>query len=313
MNGMTNAPPTVPSRRPVSDPFVNRRILRNMDDTSASGAFAPYRCPWELNQARRYFARPPGRLSVSTQSQRDDGVLQRREVTFLADTGVRGVATVVSQASGRAERGVVLAHGGSDDMRQFFAAEATQLALRGAAVILPVMRLRLSEGIDAFAKDVREAILIERAALDVLVTQAGAPPDRLSFLGHSAGGAMGAILTAVEPRLARIVISSNAAGPLARADLARTLSRGRGITDDLTAAANWFDPAHFVGTHRRAHLLVQHGRADQTAPIAAGKALFDAAAPPKTWAEYDWGHDLDADPKARNDRADFLESQVSPS
>lgn len=61
------------------------------------------------------------------------------------------------------------------------------------------------DGVDAFAADVRNAVLTEPAALDVLV-EAGAPPGALSFLGHSAGGALGAILSAVEPRLARIAI-----------------------------------------------------------------------------------------------------------
>ncbi len=42
------------------------------------------------------------------------------------------------------------------------------------------------------------------------------------------------------------------------------------------------------------------------APIAAGRALFDAAASPKLWAEYDWDHGLDADPQARKDRAEFV-------
>jgi len=84
------------------------------------------------------------------------------------------------------------------------------------------------------------------------------------------------------------------------------LSGGRGVTQELVAAADWFDFAHFVGVDRRAQLLVQHGRADQTAPIEAGRELFAAAAQPKPWAEYDWDHGLDADPQARRDRAEFV-------
>ncbi len=87
-------------------------------------------------------------------------------------------------------RGVVLAHGGSDDGRRFFLTEAAALAARGAAVILPVTRIRQNDGVDAFAAEVRNAVLTERAALDVLV-EAGAPPGALSFLGHSGGGASG--------------------------------------------------------------------------------------------------------------------------
>ena len=68
----------------------------------------------------------------------------------------------------------------------------------------------------------------------------------------------------------------------------------------------WFDLGNFVAVHRRAELLVQHGRADDAVPLEAGRALFDAAASPKRWIEYDWDHGLDADPHARSDLAQFV-------
>lgn len=67
---------------------------------------------------------------------------------------------------------MVLAHGGSDDGRRFFVSEAADLACCGAAVILPAVRVRQDSGTDEFATDVRDAVLTERAALDVLI----APP-----------------------------------------------------------------------------------------------------------------------------------------
>ncbi len=280
-------------------------MLGSVDDLSAVEDFLPYRGRWELIDVRRYFARPPVPLSVSLLAGRGGGILHWREVNFAADSGVEGIATVVLPMSKSVTRGVVLAHGGSDDGRRFFVSEAAALAAQGAAVILPVTRIRLDDGVDAFATDVRNAVLTERAALDVLV-EAGAPQGALSFLGHSAGGALGAILSAVEPRLARIAIFGNGAGSLARSALAVELSRGRVFTDDLAAVTDWFDLAHFVGVDRRALLLVQHGRADRTVPVEAGKALFEAAAQPKLWAEYDCDHGLDADPQARKDRAEFV-------
>jgi len=280
-------------------------MLGSVDDRSAVEDFLPYRGRWELTDVRRYFARPPVPLSVSLLAERGDGILYWREVNFAADCGVEGIATVLLPMSKTVTRGVVLAHGGSDDGRRFFVSEAAALAAQGAAVILPVTRIRQDDGVDAFATDARNAVLTERAALDVLV-EAGAPPGALSFLGHSGGGALGAILSAVEPRLARIVIFGNGAGSLARSALALGLSRGCVFTEELAAVTDWFDLAHFVGVDRRAQLLVQHGRADQTVPMEAARALFEAAAPPKLWAEYDWDHGLDADPQARKDRAEFV-------
>jgi len=196
-------------------------------------------------------------------------------------------ATVVSPLGQRVTRGAVLAHGGTDDGRRFFLSEAAAMAAGGAIVILPVTRMRPQDGIDIFAATVRTAVLTERAALDVLV-EMGAPPDTLCFLGHSAGGFLGAILAAVEPLLARIVIFSYGAGTLIRTSLATTLSCGGPVTNEMTCAAEWFDAARFVAVDRRAELLIQHGRRDRDVPVKAGREMFDAAAPPKLWLEYDW-------------------------
>lgn len=204
-------------------------MLSSVDNTSSVNDFLPYRDRWELTEARRYLTRSPTPLSVSLRTEFVDGIVRWREITFMADPGVQGVATVVSPVSGSVVRGVVLAHGGSDDGRRFFVCEAAGLAARGAAVILPVMRLRLENGCDAFAEDVRKAVLIERAALDVLVDWAGAPPGGLSFLGHSAGGAIGAVLSAVEPRLTRITILGTAPA---------TWRARRGLSNWRTAASS---------------------------------------------------------------------------
>jgi hypothetical protein len=108
-----------------------RSMLDSVDDMSAVEDFLPYRGRWELAEVRRYFARPPVPLSVSLLTERGDGILHRREVNFAAGSGVRGIATVVSPLSKTVTRGVVLAHGGSDDGRRFFVSEAAALAAQG--------------------------------------------------------------------------------------------------------------------------------------------------------------------------------------
>ena len=147
---------------------------------------APYRRPWDLVAARAYFARPGHAVAVAVTSERVDDTMRWLEVAYTACPGVRATATVVTPMSGRLTRGVVLAHGGSDDGRRFFLSEAAALAAHGAAVILPVTRTRLNAGVDVFAADPRDAVLTERAALDVLL-EVGAPAQGQCFLGHSAG------------------------------------------------------------------------------------------------------------------------------
>ena len=54
-----------------------------------------------------------------------------------------------------------------------------------------------------------------------------------------------------------------------------------------------------------AGLLIQHGRRDIDVPVEAGKEMFDAAAPPKLWLEYDCDHGL-AEERHKADRAQFM-------
>jgi pimeloyl-ACP methyl ester carboxylesterase len=72
------------------------------------------------------------------------------------------------------------------------------------------------------------------------------------------------------------------------------------------AALERFDPRHHLPRRHPARLLVQHGRADDTVPIAEARALHAAAGPDARWAEYDCGHGIDAHPEARRDRLAFL-------
>lgn len=219
-------------------------------DESAIGEVLPYWERWDLSAARRFFARSSVVTAVSRLNERRDHDLCWQDVTFTVRGGVEGVATVVSPSKGEVVRGVVLAHGGSDDGRRFFVSEAADLACCGAAVILPAVRVRQDSGTDEFATDVRDAVLTERAALDVLIEWAGAPWEELSFLGHSGGGCLGAFLCAVEPRLSRIGIFGYGAGTLARSARAREVRAGRAFAGDVAAVVDWFDAARFVGVER---------------------------------------------------------------
>lgn len=287
-------------------------MLGIVDGMSVRDDRLMYRAPWQWPDAQRFFARQPVPPSVSLLRERTDDVLRWREVRFAVGAGVEGIATLVVPTAVPVARGVVVAHGGTDDGRRFFLSEAAALAAQGAAVVLPATRMRGGDGIDTFASDVRTAVLTQRAALDLLV-EAGSPPDALSFLGHSAGGSLGAVLSAVEPRLTRIAIFGSGAGPWSRSAMAQHLLRGGDVTEELLAVVDWFDVGRFVGVDHRALLLVQHGRTDETVPVEAGRALFEAAAEPKRWAECECGHDLDADPGAKKVRAAFvLDSSTSP-
>jgi fermentation-respiration switch protein FrsA (DUF1100 family) len=86
---------------------------------------------------------------------------------------------------------------------------------------------------------------------------------------------------------------------------------------DVAAQAFWYLPARWMVRDRfdslskigasHAPLMIFHGDADTLIPISLGRALFDAAAEPKTWlAVPGVGHDDVQTPEAERAVLDFL-------
>jgi dienelactone hydrolase len=255
-----------------------------------------------------YDASLPLDVRVVGSERRDDAVVT--EIRFAAARGGDVAAFVVdAEAAPAGLPGVVYAHGGSEPGKHVFVEQAVELARAGLTVVLPdtsmPSNLPSPERIDEDEHAFGDAVLAQRRALDVLADR-GAP--RFGHFGHSFGGMQGAVLSAVEPRLDAIVIAGMGAG------LVEVL-RAEGLTDHaFLARIARLDPVHFVAVPSRRHLLVQQGRADQAnrgmLPEAARK-LFDAAAPPKQWAEYDCDHGVDAYPSALADRIAFFQEVLA--
>ena len=70
-----------------------------------------------------------------------------------------------------------------------------------------------------------------------------------------------------------------------------------------------FDPATSVAVPGRRRLLFQHGRHDPVVRQAESLKLYEAAAHPKDWREYNCGHDPDGDPQAVTDRAELFSAR----
>ncbi len=189
--------------------------------------------------------------------------------------------------------GVVIAHGGQDDGRRFFLAEAESFAAQGFAVLLPVTRLPDHGDIDASTTAIERSVRTYRWALDVLSAHTG----RLAFFGHSAGAFLGTVLAAADPRVSRYVFAGYGSGALTR------LAGPRSAT--YLAAIERFDPRHSLSRRHPARVLVQYGRHDDAIRRDEALALHAAAGPDAEWAEYDCGHAVDS-PAARADRLSFI-------
>ena len=233
-----------------------------------------------------------------------DGVVVS-EIRFAAARGGDvGAYVVETRGAPPGQPGVAYAHGGAEPGKDAHLGQAVEVARAGFTVVLADTHMRSNmpspRHIDADERAFGDAVLVQRRALDVLAER-GSP--RLGYFGHSFGGMQGAVLSAVEPRLEAIVIGGVGTGSV-------EFLRAAGLTDeDFLTRMHRLDPVHYVSVPGRRHLLVQQGSADQAergALPAAARKLYDEAAPPKRWAEYDCDHAIDAHPPALADRIAFF-------
>lgn len=214
------------------------------------------------------------------------------EVSFAGTTGL--------VAGGPSETGVVVAHGGRGPGKHFFRDEVVALAERGHLVLAPDTWLPPAGDADAELRGFEAVLDIHRQALDLLAERGA---TRFGFYGHSNGGTQGAAMSAREPRLVAVVIAAMGTGNV-------EYLRRAGFTDpDYLAAAGRLDPIHFVPALGPARLF-QYGRHDTVVGRDTAYALYEAAAEPKLWREYDCGHGVDGDPQARLDRYAFLDEEL---
>jgi dienelactone hydrolase len=226
------------------------------------------------------------------------------EIRYDNGTGGEADAFLTEPTHSNAPRpGVVVAHGGSGPGKHIFLDEAIELSRRGMTVLgadtsMPPLG---DAAVDEAA--MVAAVLVQRRGLDVL--QSARQVTRFGFFGHSFGGNEGAMLSAVEPRLDAIVIAAMGVG-------AADWVREQGFSDEeYLAAADRFDPVHFVATQSHGHLLFQNGKQDTVVSLDSARKLYDAATEPKTWREYDCGHGVDGHEPARADRFAFFEEQLA--
>jgi hypothetical protein len=110
---------------------------------------------------------------------------------------------------------------------------------------------------------------------------------------------------AVEPRIVAFAITSIGCGTVTRLAAAE-LPPDTEATDRYLRFLEQFDPANSVAVPGRRRLLFQHGRHDPVVRRDESLKLYEAAAEPKDWREYDCGHDPDGDPQAVTDRTDLF-------
>jgi dienelactone hydrolase len=227
-------------------------------------------------------------------SSREPGT---RWLTFRSELGGRVPSYLVEPRGRGPFPAVVFQHGRLGNRAQFLG-EARQLRAHGIASLLldaPWSRPHGRPILTGQAGDLvtlRQAVLDEREALDVLRARHEIDPRHLGVVGFSLGAVTSAALLAIDHRVRCAVLAS------AGARLAPLLRRFRSASY-LRAMAR-FDPVRWIGEAAPARLLVQNGRGDRQFPLP--DALARGRADGRL---YPAGHTLDA--RAVADREHWLE------
>ena len=189
-----------------------------------------------------------------------------RDVAFVAEDGVRLHGWLVP---GRRPLTVLWCHGNAGNISHRVGKLKLLTSELGVGVFLFDYRgYGRSEGVPTEAGLVRDAVAARQALL-----REGADPGRIVYYGESLGSAVAIDLALVAPPLALVLEA-----PFASiAAMAHHVLPGAGTV----MKTRWNSLAKMPRV--RAPLLVLHGDADEVVPISQGRALFAAAAEPKTF------------------------------
>jgi dienelactone hydrolase len=194
--------------------------------------------------------------------------------------------------------GVVLVHGAGGTRTELLG-EAIELARRGAVALTitapstadplpqPTTVAQLLSG--TVVTTVRDVVAVRRAA-DVLATRPTVDPERIGYLGWSAGAKTGAFVAAADPRFHALALLSAGADRLS----AFTASAPEADRSLVRRALGSVDPIRYIALARPGTLLLEDGTRDAVVPRDALENMVRAAPPQTLVRWYPTGHALDA-------------------
>ncbi len=214
-------------------------------------------------------------------AQGHPGPIAVRDVSFRSDASrVEGYLLV---PPGRGRRpAVVFVHGSGGDRAELLT-PAAWLAARNV-VTLTITEPSTSHppaavagGPAAALRQIRNAqvrdVVAIRRAVDVLQSLPQVDPQRIGYLGWSAGAKTGALVAASEPRVKALALLSAGADPLA-AFLAQAPP---GLKAAVRQNLGGIDPIRYIARARPGTVLLEDGTKDEIVPHAALLNIVRAA------------------------------------
>ena len=258
-------------------------------------------------------------LDVAQQTSRQVGDLLVLDLTYASPRGGRVPASLVVPKVPGPHAGILMGHGTGPAGRRHMLPYALDLARTGAVALLidaPYVRRQASPVTftPQDAEGQRQHIVDLRRAVDLLAGRPDVHSDRLAYIGHSHGAAMGGLLAGVEDRIGAYVLASGDGGLVSHfggegPDSAELLRLPEEVQQRWLEAMGPIEPIRFVGRAAPAALLFQAGLHDEAVPVADAEAYYEAGSEPKEILWYDAGHVLDE--QALLDQVQWLAERVS--
>jgi dienelactone hydrolase len=255
---------------------------------------------------------------VSTEKR---GGVTIQEITYASPRGgVVPVSLVFPSGNGKFAA-VIWGHwlmpNATNSNRSEFLEEAIALAPAGVVSLL-VDAPQARPGFKATPNPalVAQQVVDLRRAVDLLLSRPDVDPKRIAYVGHSWDAGTGAILNALDKRLAAFVFMS---GPqstrqyVLSSDSPRMVSMRKNVdmakVEQTLQTNAWADPAPYAGQFGPAAALFQYGLHDEDwVPLQDAKDYFAMSSGPKEVKFYDSDHALTQG--AEKDRDEFLKKHL---
>ena len=247
------------------------------------------------NDVFSYDAATPLRYVDRGRVNTHDSALAVHDVAFTSSGRRVDGYLVVPPGRGR-KPAVVFVHGSGGDRTELLP-QAGMLAARGVVALTITAPSATAQSSattpgqllgEMRATSVADVVAVRRA-VDVLRSLPYVDPNRIGYLGWSAGARTGALVAAAEPRLRALVLLSAGAAPISAYTAAAPPTLRPQVRQELGSV----DPIRHVARARPGSLLLEDGRCDSIVPHAALLNIVHAAPRGTLVHWYDAPHELD--------------------